>query len=278
MGSRRADEGGPGEGRPLEPEKAQAHGNDPDAVKIHRRGDAEETLRGTGSGVAREATGEGAEGEEFAAARHVDREQAGAGAAPGGPRGPEEGRRAPATSGVEESAMRLLGAFYNLSGGRPGEEVPLVGDGTPEGRGAAQQAGIDTASVPGSVERDVAVRYLLNKGYVEKGAGTGPALYKITPSGVERVGRMRGLLTEPLPQEGGRSGMSEKMQTRLLSLLTVAIFLGLNRQVKKFIDKRIPERRGVGDDLLEAALQGAARLAAVVAASVLVRRLAESRR
>jgi hypothetical protein len=72
--------------------------------------------------------------------------------------------------------------------------------------------------------------------------------------------------------------MSEKMQMRLLSLLTVAIFLGLNRQVKKFIDKQIPERRGVGDDLLEATLQGAARLAAVVAASVAVRRLAGSRR
>lgn len=72
--------------------------------------------------------------------------------------------------------------------------------------------------------------------------------------------------------------MSEKMQTRLLSLLTVVMFLGLNRQVKKFIDKQVPERRGFGDDLLEATLQGAARLTAVVAASVLVRRLAGSRR
>ena len=188
------------------------------------------------------------------------------------------GSRAPATSGVEQSAMRLLEAFYELSGGRPGEEVPLEGDGAPEGRGAAQEAGIDPASVRGSVERDVAVRYLLNQGYVEQGAGAGPASYKITPSGVERVGRMRGLIAGTSPKEEGRSGMSEKMQTRLLSLLTVAIFLGLNRQVKKFIDKQIPERRGVGDDLLEATLQGAARLAAVVAASVVVRRLAGSRR
>jgi hypothetical protein len=185
--------------------------------------------------------------------------------------------RTPATSGVEQSAMRLLEAFYELSGGRPGEEVPIGEDGASQGRGAAQEAGIDPGSVPGAVERDVSVRYLLNQGYVEKGAGTGPISYKITPSGVERVGRMRGSIAEPSPKEG-RSGMSEKMQTRLLSLLTVAIFLGLNRQVKKFIDKQIPERRGVGDDLLEATLQGAARLAAVVAASVLVRRLAESRR
>ena len=72
--------------------------------------------------------------------------------------------------------------------------------------------------------------------------------------------------------------MSEKTQTRLLSLLTVASFIGLNRQVKKFVDKQVPERRGVGDDLLEATLQGVARLGAVVAASVLVRRLAGSRR
>ena len=174
--------------------------------------------------------------------------------------------------------MRLLGAFYDLSGGRPGEEVPLGEDGATQGRGAAQEAGIDPGSVPGAVERDVSVRYLLNQGYVEKGAGTGPASYKVTPSGVERVGRMRGLITGPSPEQRGRSGMSEKMQARLLSLLTVAIFLGLNRQVKKFIDEQIPERRGVEDDLLEATLQGAARLAAVVAASVVVRRLAGSRR
>lgn len=72
--------------------------------------------------------------------------------------------------------------------------------------------------------------------------------------------------------------MSEKMQTRLLSLLTIVIFLGLNRQVKRYIDKQVPERRGARDDLLEASLQGAARLAAVFTAAVLVRRLAGSRR
>ncbi len=278
MGTRRADEGNLGEGRPVEPEEAREHGNDPDAVRLRGHAGAGETPQDTGIGAQRKATGKSAGGEELGAPRRVDREQAAAGAAPGGPRGPEEGRPTPATSGVEESAMRLLGAFYDLSGGRPGEEIPLGGDGAPEGRGAAQEAGIDPASVAGSVERDVAVRYLLNKGYVEEGAGTGPASYKITPSGVERVGRMRGLISEPPPREGERSGMSEKMQARLLSLLTVAIFLGLNRQAKKFIDKRVPERWGVGDDLLEATLQGAARLAAVVAASVLVRRLAESRR
>ena len=76
------------------------------------------------------------------------------------------GSRAPATSGVEQSAMRLLEAFYELSGGRPGEEVPLGEDGATQGRGAVQEAGIDPGSVPGAVERDVSVRYLLNQGYV----------------------------------------------------------------------------------------------------------------
>ena len=57
----------------------------------------------------------------------------------------------------------------------------------------AQEAGIDPASVPGTVERDVAVRYLLNMGYVQKGAATGPASYAISATGIERVRRMRGL-------------------------------------------------------------------------------------
>lgn len=39
MGSRRGDEGFE-EGRPVEPEEARAHDNDPDAVTIHRRGAA----------------------------------------------------------------------------------------------------------------------------------------------------------------------------------------------------------------------------------------------
>ena len=37
-GSRREGDDGPGEGRPVEPAEAREHGNDPDAVTIHRRG------------------------------------------------------------------------------------------------------------------------------------------------------------------------------------------------------------------------------------------------
>jgi len=259
VGGRRGEQRDLGEGRPVQPEEALAHGNDPDAARLLERGDAGET-------------GKGADGEEFGAAGRVDREQEAVVET-------VEERRAPATGWVAESAMRLLGAFYDLSGGKPGEEVPLGGDGASEGRGVAQEAGIDPASVPGTVERDVAVRYLLNMGYVQKGAATGPASYAISATGIERVRRMRGLPVVGQSSQGGeRSGMSEKMQARLLSLLTVVIFLGLNRQVKKYIDKQVPERRGARDDLLEATLQGAARLAAVVAASMVVRRLAGSRR
>ena len=39
-----------GRGRPVEPEEARAHGNDPDAVEVRRSSDREERLRGEGLG------------------------------------------------------------------------------------------------------------------------------------------------------------------------------------------------------------------------------------
>jgi hypothetical protein len=53
--------------------------------------------------------------------------------------------------------------------------------------------------------------------------------------------------------------------------------MALTRPVNRFIAEDIPERRGVGDDLKEAALQGLVRAAAFFAASLLVRRLARPR-
>jgi hypothetical protein len=47
--------------------------------------------------------------------------------------------------------------------------------------------------------------------------------------------------------------------------------------VSRFIAEKIPERRGVKDDLTEAALQGVVRTIAFFTASLLVRRLAGSR-
>ena len=66
-----------------------------------------------------------------------------------------------ATSGIEDLAMRLLGAFYDLGGHNPLSPVPVGGPDSPVNESAAKAAGIE----PGSTECDVAVRYLLNEGY-----------------------------------------------------------------------------------------------------------------
>ena len=50
-----------------------------------------------------------------------------------------------ATSGVEENAMRLLGAFYDLSEEKLTEPVPIGGPEMP-GQGAAPRADLDPES------------------------------------------------------------------------------------------------------------------------------------
>jgi hypothetical protein len=72
--------------------------------------------------------------------------------------------------------------------------------------------------------------------------------------------------------------MSDRTQKILLTVLTIAVFEVLNHSAKKLLDEQVPERRGAGDDLTEASLQAVSRAAAVVAASVLVRTLANRRR
>ena len=72
--------------------------------------------------------------------------------------------------------------------------------------------------------------------------------------------------------------MSDKAQRRLLSLLVIAIFLALDSPLKHLLTEQVPERRGPRDDVMEAVLQGAARMVAVIVASALVRQLAEQRR
>ncbi len=71
--------------------------------------------------------------------------------------------------------------------------------------------------------------------------------------------------------------MSEQAQRRLLSALAIAIAMGLSRPLSNFIDEQIPERRGIGDDVAEAILEGLARATAIFAASVVVRQLAKTR-
>jgi hypothetical protein len=174
-----------------------------------------------------------------------------------------------ATSGIEDLAMRLLGAFYDLGGHNPLRSVPIGTPESPPNESAAKAAGMD----PGSTECDVALRYLLNGGYIRE--ADAPSGYAITVQGIDRVREMRGL-ADPASTRGGNR-MSDQTQRRLLTVLAITIAMVLTRPVSRFIAEQIPERRGVGDDLKEAALQGLVRATAFFAASLLVRQLAGRR-
>jgi hypothetical protein len=179
-------------------------------------------------------------------------------------RSPAEEGRGPATSGVEEEAFRLLGAFYDLADGRLTEPVPLGGT------GAAPRADLD----PGSPECDIAVMYLVGQGYIEpRGAASE---YVITVAGFDKVREMRGM-GGPAPP-AGRNAMSDKTQKRLMTLLSIAISIGLSQPLTRFVEEEIPERRGIRDDVTEAVLKGLVRAVALVAASVIVRQIAAGRR
>jgi hypothetical protein len=170
------------------------------------------------------------------------------------------------TSGVEEDAWRLLGAFYDLSGHNPLKRVPIgTPDSTPN-ESAAMAAGME----PGSPECDVALRYLLNGRYIEPDT---PGEYRITVQGIEKVREMRGLAE---PTKGGNL-MSDETQRRLLTVLAIGIAMVLTRPVNRYISEQIPERRGIRDDLAEAALQGLVRAAAFFVASLVVRQIAGTR-
>jgi hypothetical protein len=173
------------------------------------------------------------------------------------------------TSGVEESAMRLLGAFYDLSEGKLTEPVPLGGADT-SGEGAAQKAGLD----PESTECAIAARYLVDQKFIE--ARGNVSEYVITVAGFDRAREMRGM-GSPAPP-AGRNQMSDKAQQRLLTILSIVISIGLSQPLTRFIEEKIPERRGIRDDVTEAVLQGIVRALALTLASVIVRQIAASRR
>jgi hypothetical protein len=173
------------------------------------------------------------------------------------------------TSGIEDLAMRLLGAFYDLSGHDPTRPVPIGAPESPPNESAARAAGME----PGSTESAVAVRYLLNQGFVEK--TDAPSEYTITVQGIDRVRELRGLV-DPASSRGVNR-MSDKTQRRLLTLLAISMAMILTRPINNFVAEQIPDRRGVKDDLTEAALQGLVRMVAFFAASLLVRLLAGRR-
>jgi hypothetical protein len=174
-----------------------------------------------------------------------------------------------ATSGVEEDALRLLGAFYDLTEGKLTEPVPLGRTGVP-GEGAAPMADLD----PGSPECNIAVMYLVEQGYIEaRGAASE---YVITVAGFDTTREMRGM-GGPAPP-AGRNALSDKTQQRLMTLLSIGISIGLSQPLTRFIGEQIPERRGIRDDVTEAVLKGLVRAVALVIASVIVRQIAASRR
>jgi hypothetical protein len=174
-----------------------------------------------------------------------------------------------ATSGVEEIAMRLLGAFYDLSEGKLTEPVPIGGPEMP-GQGAAPRADLD----PDSPECDIAARYLVDRRFIAPADAA--SKYMITVAGFDRVREMRGIGGPAAPE--GRNRMSDKTQKQLVTLLSIGISIGLSQPLARFIEREIPERRGIKDDLTEAILQGLVRAVALVVASVIVRHLAASRR
>ena len=173
------------------------------------------------------------------------------------------------TSGIEDLAMRLLGAFYDLSGHNPARPVPIGTPESPPNESAARAAGME----PGPTECARAGRYLLNQGYEEKTEA--PSEYTISVQGIDKVREMRGLV-DPASSKGGNR-MSDQTQRRLLTLLAITMAMVLTRPINNFVAEQIPERRGVKDDLTEAALQGLVRMVAFFTASLLVRQLAGRR-
>ena len=178
-----------------------------------------------------------------------------------------------AQSGVEDVAMRLLGAIHDLSGGRLNQGVPITVPGEPA-KGAAPKAGID----PGSIDDDVSVRYLVDQGYIRAlgtpAAGEGQE-YELTVAGLDRARQVRGLGS---PNRLERGGMSDGTQKMLVTVIGIVGSQILARPLTGLIAEQIPERRGVRDDILEAVLKGLARAVALAIASVIVRKLALSRR
>ncbi len=174
-----------------------------------------------------------------------------------------------ADSAVQDAALRLLGAIHDLSGGKLYEPVPVVVPGDPA-KGAAPRAGVDADST----EDEVAIRYLVDQGYVRaaRNPSTGGGQdYEITVAGLDRVRQMRGL-GDPQPPE--RGGLSDNTQKQLVTVLGIVGSQILAQPLTRFIEEQVPERRGLKGDLTEAVLKGLVRVVAATLASILVRQLA----
>lgn len=90
------------------------------------------------------------------------------------------------TSRTKDDAMLLLGGFYDISGGKPNDPVPVGGPDSTEAEAAAPKAGMD----PESTGCEVALRYLLDQGYI-KAEDEETGTYTLTVPGIDRVKEMR---------------------------------------------------------------------------------------
>ncbi|MCA1716339.1 MAG: hypothetical protein LC781_05540 [Actinobacteria bacterium] len=71
--------------------------------------------------------------------------------------------------------------------------------------------------------------------------------------------------------------MNDETQKRVVTAVAAGITFALSRLVtQRFI--RVPERRGIKDDVLEAVLKGGTTAVSTVLASMIVRRLLRGRR
>lgn len=164
--------------------------------------------------------------------------------------------------GTKENGMRLLAAFHDLAGGKLDVPVPVGGPDSDED-GAADRVGSEWDAT----EKDVALRYLTDQDYVRpKGDGTG---YAITYQGLEQAREYLGLTGKE-----ERSGMTDKRQRQLVTLISLVLATVISQPITNYIAEQIPERRGIKDDLLEAALQGLVRAVSIFGASLVVRQIA----
>ena len=72
--------------------------------------------------------------------------------------------------------------------------------------------------------------------------------------------------------------MDYQMQRRLSTLLSIEIGTVLAYPINNVIDEQIPERRGIKDYVTEAVLRGLVRTTAILAASVIMRRVTSSQK
>jgi hypothetical protein len=71
--------------------------------------------------------------------------------------------------------------------------------------------------------------------------------------------------------------MDDRTQRMLMRAISLILSQALAQPLTSFIGEKIPERRGIKDDIAEAVLKGATRTVAYFIASVIVRKIAASR-